>query len=235
MGDARYWTRSTLALLETVPDAVVVVDAAGVIVYANRLMEEMFGYNPDALVGRPVEVLVPDASRGRHRQHRVGYTRAPAARPMGSGSDLLGLHRSGRVFPVDTSLSPIETDEGRLIIAAVRDMSERRHIESALRQVNEKLGRELVAAAKDPEVPAAGTAGRNPGHRLGVDIRALREARRRQLQRFRDHERPGRPLHARRDRTRHGGGAAIGSVDPGPRLDVDRAGSFLAGTASPSG
>ena len=148
MGDTGHWTRSTLALLETMPDAVVVVDDAGTIVYANRLIEEMFGYSPDALVGRPIELLVPDASRERHRRHRTDYTRAPEIRSMGSGSDLQGLHRSGRVFPVDTSLSPIDSDEGRLIIAAVRDMSERRHIESALRQANEKLGRELSTAAK---------------------------------------------------------------------------------------
>ena len=148
MADTGHWTRSTLALLETTPDAVVVVDAAGTIVYANRLIEELFGYKPHTLVGRPVETLVPEEARGRHHGHRADYGRAASMRAMGSGSDLLGLHSSGREFPVDISLSPIESDEGRLVIAAVRDMTERRHIEGALRQVNDKLGRELAAAAK---------------------------------------------------------------------------------------
>ena len=135
-------------LLETTPDAVVVVDPAGTIVYANRLMEELFGYEPRTLVGRPVEILVPEEARGRHHGHRADYARAPSMRAMGSGSDLLGLHSSGREFPVDISLSPIQSEEGRLVIAAVRDMTERRHIEGALRQANDKLGRELAAAAK---------------------------------------------------------------------------------------
>ena len=148
MTDTGHWTRSTLALLETTPDAVVVVDSAGTIVYANRLIEELFGYRPRTLVGRPVETLVPAKARGRHDGHRADYGREPTMRTMGSGSDLLGLHRSGREFPVDISLSPIELDEGRLVIAAVRDMTERRHIEGVLRQANEKLGRELTAAAK---------------------------------------------------------------------------------------
>lgn len=148
MVDTGHWTRSTLALLETTPDAVVVVDSAGMIVYANRQVEELFGYSPHSLLGRPVETLVPKEARGRHHGHRADYGRAASMRAMGSGSDLLGLHRSGREFPVDISLSPIELDEGRLVIAAVRDMTERRHIEGALRQANEKLGRELATAAK---------------------------------------------------------------------------------------
>ena len=148
MADTGHWTRSTLALLETTPDAVVVVDASGTIVYANRSLEHVFGYDREVLVGRRVEMLVPEAARARHHGHLEAYGRAPAMRSMGSGSDLLGLHRSGRQFPVDISLSPIESDEGPLVIAAVRDMTERRHIESALRQANDKLGREFATAAK---------------------------------------------------------------------------------------
>ncbi|MCY4028104.1 MAG: SpoIIE family protein phosphatase [Acidobacteria bacterium] len=171
MADTEHWTRSTLALLETTPDAVVVVDGAGTIVYANRLIEELFGYKPHTLVGRPVEILVPEAARGRHHGHRADYGRAPAMRAMGSGSDLLGLHSSGREFPVDISLSPIDSDEGRLVIAAVRDMTERRHIEGALRQANEKLGRELAAAAK---IQKSLLPGRPAGIR-GIDVEWIYE------------------------------------------------------------
>ncbi len=155
MTDSEHWTRSTFSLLETMPDAVVVVDAAGRVVYANRLIEQVFGYSPDALVGRSVEILVPAEARQRHRRQRTDYGRAPAARPMGAVSHVLGLHKSGREFPADISLSPIESDEGWLVIAAVRDMTDRHRIETALRetneklgQANEKLGRDLTAAAK---------------------------------------------------------------------------------------
>lgn len=146
--DTGHWTRSTPALLETMPDAVVVVDAAGRIVYANRLIERVFGYSPDVLVGRSVEMLVPKEARGRHRRQRTDYGRAPALRPMGAVSHVLGLHQCGRTFPADISLSPIESDEGWLVIAAVRDMTDRYRIEAALREANEKLGRDLTTAAK---------------------------------------------------------------------------------------
>ncbi len=148
MTDTRQWTRSTLSLLETMPDAVVVVDATGSVVYANRLIEQVFGYSPDALVGRSVEILVPEEARQRHRGQRTDYGKAPAARPMGAVSHVLGLHKSGREFPADISLSPIESDEGWLVIAAVRDMTDRHRIEAALREANDKLGRDLTVAAK---------------------------------------------------------------------------------------
>ena len=118
------------------------------VVYANRLIEQVFGYSPDALVGRSVEILVPAEARQRHRRQRTDYGRAPAARPMGAVSHVLGLHKSGREFPADVSLSPIESNEGWLVIAAVRDMTDRHRIETALRETNEKLGRDLTAAAK---------------------------------------------------------------------------------------
>ncbi len=155
MTDTGHWTRSSLSLLETMPDAVVVVNAAGRVVYANRLIEQVFGYGPDALVGRSVEMLVPEEARQRHHRQRTDYGKAPAARPMGAVSHVLGLHKSGREFPVDISLSPIASDEGWLVIAAVRDMTDRHRMEAALREANDKLGqtndrlgRDLTAAAR---------------------------------------------------------------------------------------
>ena len=148
MADARYWTHDNLALLETMPDAIVAVDRNGVIVYANRLIEEMFGYPPHALVGRPVEVLHPDDGRDRHREHRRDYGADPSVRAMGGReADLRGRHRSGREFPVDISLSPIDTEDGALVIASVRDMTERRRMEGELRRANDRLSRDFDAAA----------------------------------------------------------------------------------------
>ncbi|MCY4121402.1 MAG: SpoIIE family protein phosphatase [Acidobacteria bacterium] len=144
----RYWPRTALSLLETVPDAVVAVDSAGTIVYANNLIEHVFGFDRSEIVGRSVEILVPEHARSRHRQHRRAYEQTRATRPMASGADLKGLHESGREFPVDISLSPIESDEGPLVIAAIRDMTERRSVERELRRVNEQLRRDVNAAAR---------------------------------------------------------------------------------------
>ena len=148
MTGSRRWTRSAFSLLETMPDAVVVVDAAGRVSYANQLIEQVFGYSPDALVGRSIEVLVPEKARRQHKRQRAEYGRAPAVRSMGTMSQVEGLHKSGRKFPADISLSPIETEGGLMVIAAVRDMTDHCRIEAALRKANEKLDRDLTTAAK---------------------------------------------------------------------------------------
>ena len=231
MVDTGHWTRSTLALLETTPDAVVVVDSAGTIVYANRLVEKLFGYSPHSLLGRPVEILIPEEARGRHHGHRADYGRAASMRAMGSGSDLLGLHRSGREFPVDISLSPIELDEGRLFIAAVRDMTERRQHRRGPAPSQREARTRARHGREDPEVAPAGSPGQDPGHRRGVALRTVREARRRQLQRVRGRRRPDRLLHARRDRSRNGRGTAVGRLDACPRLRLDGAGTHLSRAA----
>ena len=168
MTETGHWTRSTLPLLETMPDAVVVVDAAGRIVYANRLIEHVFGYSPAALVGRSVEILVPEEARRRHRRQRKDYGLTPAARPMGAVSHVLGLHKSGREFPADISLSPIESDEGFLVIAAVRNMTDRHRIEAALRDANEELGRANERLGRDLTVAAKIQKSLLPGRPAGI-------------------------------------------------------------------
>ena len=145
---SRYWPRAALSFLESAPDAVVVVDIAGTIVYANELVERVFGFRSPDIVGRSVETLVPEQVRGQHRHHRHAYEEMRTTRPMMSGADLNGLHASGHEFPIDISLSPIESDEGPLVIAAIRDMTERRNIEGELRRVNEQLRRDVNAAAR---------------------------------------------------------------------------------------
>ena len=144
----RYWPRAALSYLESAPDAIVVVDVAGTIVYANQLVEGVFGFPSPDIVGRSVETLVPEQARRQHRHHRHAYEAMRTTRPMVSGTDLNGLHATGREFPVDISLSPIESDEGPLVIAAIRDMTDRRNIEGELRRVNEQLRRDVTAAAR---------------------------------------------------------------------------------------
>ena len=114
------------AFLALTPDASVVVDEEGTIVSANEQAEALFGYEPGELRGRKVDVLVPERFRHEHRNHRAGYMAAPRAREMGAGLDLTGRRRDGSEFPVDISLAPLAGQERPLVVAAVRDSSERR-------------------------------------------------------------------------------------------------------------
>jgi PAS domain S-box-containing protein len=113
------------ALLESAPDAVVITDTDGTMVLVNRETERLFGYDRGELVGAPVELLLPDRFRDRHGAHREAYLANPSTRPMGEGLELAGRRKDGSEFPVDISLSTIETPEGRLLTAFVRDTSER--------------------------------------------------------------------------------------------------------------
>lgn len=118
------------AFLETVPDAAVVADARGRMVQVNARAADLFGYQVADLLGQPVEILIPARFRTAHRQHRARYSADPRPRPMGAGGlELLGLRRDGTEFPVEISLSPLETEDGVLSITAIRDVTERRRVE----------------------------------------------------------------------------------------------------------
>jgi PAS domain S-box-containing protein len=117
-------------LMESAPDAMVIVGARGRIVLVNRQTEQMFGYDRGELLGEPVEILIPEKFRSRHAAHRTGFIDDPKVRPMGAGLELFGVRRDGTEFPVEISLSPLETDEGRLVSAAIRDITERKRAES---------------------------------------------------------------------------------------------------------
>jgi PAS domain S-box-containing protein len=133
-------------LLESAPDAVVIVDADGMISLVNQRTEEMFGYGREEILGRPIEKLLPERFHGRHVGHRDGYLADPRTRPMGLGLELAGRRKDGTEFPVDISLSAIETEEGRLATAFVRDIRERRSADELRTQTEQRFAALLESA-----------------------------------------------------------------------------------------
>ena len=131
----------SIDLLEALPDAVVAVDHTGTIVQVNSQAQELFGYKRSEMVGRKVEMLVPEGDRGQHRHHRETYSKTPKTRRMGANLDLSGRRRDGSKFPVEISLSPVATDKGALVLSAIRDMSDRKKIAEELRCANDELHR----------------------------------------------------------------------------------------------
>jgi len=126
-------------LLEAIPDAIVAVNRQGVILQANSQTEDMFGYPREELIGQRIEILVPDRYREQHLRHRDHFIDQPKTRRMGPGLGLWGRRRDGSEFPVEISLSPVPTDNGIVVLSAIRDVSDRKQIEEQLRRANDEL------------------------------------------------------------------------------------------------
>ncbi|HTV95496.1 MAG TPA: ATP-binding protein [Steroidobacteraceae bacterium] len=137
--------------LDAAPDAMIIIDGAGIVQFANRQVSVLFGYEHDQIVGQSVEMLLPERFRGRHVGHRESYVRSLRVRPMGLGLQLFGLRCNGTEFPVEISLSPIE-DVGRtLVAAAIRDVTDRKRIEAELIVAREaaEVARELADQSRE--------------------------------------------------------------------------------------
>ena len=135
-------------VLASAPDAIIVVDAAGCVRYANHQLTALFGYAASEVIGRPVELLLPERLHQRHVGHRHGFHRSQRVRPMGVGQELFARRNDGSEFPVEISLSPIGEGEQRFVAAVIRDATERRIAERELRQARTEADRANLAKSR---------------------------------------------------------------------------------------
>ncbi len=160
-------TQSDLhALLDSAPDATVVVDERGCIVFANSQVSAVFGYEPETLIGAQVETLLPERLRENHHIHQSTFVDAPVVRPMGSGLALFGRRRDGTEFPIEISLSPVRTEHGLLVSSAIRDVTERKVFELALQSAKDAA--ESATATKSRFLAAASHDLRQPLQSIGI-------------------------------------------------------------------
>ncbi len=137
------------ALMESAPDAIVIVNTKGMISIINSQTEKLFGYTRSELIDKPLETLVPHRYHNHHHQHRKNYFQDPHTRPMGSGLDLYARRKDGTEFPVEISLSPLQTEEGVLVTSIIRDVTERKRSAEALKRAHDELEKRVEERTKE--------------------------------------------------------------------------------------
>ena len=168
-------------LLESAPDAMIIVDRAGLMVLVNAQAMRMFGYSRDEMVGMSIDLLLPAGAREQHVSHRSSYMDEPGLRPMGQNIDLVGLRKDGSEFPVEISLSPVETGNREFVSSVIRDVTVRRQMEKDIKAAREEAVRAnkansafLAAASHDLRQPVQALSLLNGALRRTVkDERAL--------------------------------------------------------------
>ncbi|CAN7321652.1 PAS domain S-box protein [Pseudoduganella sp. LjRoot289] len=150
--DAKHVEARFRDVLESTPDGIIMANSTGLIVLANSQAERLFGYTPGELRGQPIEVLLPERYRGGHVSHRSNYFTQPRPRTMGAGLELYGLRKDQVEFPVEISLSPISTEEGMLVMSAIRDISERRKAEQKFRGLLESAPDAIIIVNRQGEI-----------------------------------------------------------------------------------
>jgi PAS domain S-box-containing protein len=155
----------------------VIVNAAGRIEIVNSQAEKMFGYPREEMIGKPVDMLVPEQQRHQHLAHRSAYLRAPQMRPMGQGIDLFAVRRDGTEFPVEIALSPIQIDEREVVCAAIRDQTEQKELEARVMAAERERGdsmRELAAFVQGAQEEERRRVSRELHDDLGQRLAALK-------------------------------------------------------------
>lgn len=134
------------AVVESAPNALVIITEAGVITLVNKQMEITFGYNRKELIGKSIEVLIPERYRKKHPGYREKYLKKPNTRPMGAGRDLFGLHKNGTEIPVEIGLKPVEIHQELHVLASIVNITERKKVESELQKSEIKF-RQVIESA----------------------------------------------------------------------------------------